>query len=405
MVGSSLVGLGIMGTLVTLLSDLAHRGWHKRERAQQAVPTRIGRSEYDAQTLPPISVLRPVKGDEVGLRENFEALLQQRYPEFEVLVGAEDANDPALGVARDVAARTGVPMRVITCPGQTGLNPKVSILERLSREARYDAVLVSDSNVRVRRGYLENLGARLAQPGVGLVTNIVLGESPGTLAALCEVLQLTTFVARGTLFARVFLSHACVVGKSMLFRMSDLNSLGGFPRVRNVLAEDYVIGHIFSKAGFQVALSPDPVPVPLPCWSLRQLWNRHLRWAQMRRRVSLGAYLLEPLLYPTLPLVAGIILCLVLGDQRATAMCGMSALVVRCVLDARLLMTAHTRRAAPWFLASPLKDTLMLAIWGVALFKRTLMWRGNQLIIGAGSRLERAYRENPFVGDVAETMP
>ncbi len=381
-----LVAIGGVGTAVTLLSDWAVRRWSLAERRRHAGASSLATSD---RGLPAISVLRPVKGFEAGLRENFDALVSQQYPEFEVLVGAESPDDPALDVARRVAKEAQVPVRVIICPNQTGLNPKVSILEALTKEARYDAVLISDSNVRVRPGYLTNLGQRLNEPGVGLVTNIVLGETPGTLAAVLEVLQLVTFVARATLFARHFVGHACVVGKSMLFRVSDWNRLGGFAQVRNVLAEDYVMGSQFSRAGLRVELAPDPVPVPLPEWGYQQLLNRHLRWAQMRRRVSLSAFALEPLLYPAPLLIVGAVLSWSLGMDLVLHI-GLLCVAVRFACDVTLLRTLSETRAAWWWcLLSPVKDFFALGVWAVGGVKRTLTWRGNRLVISEGSRLER----------------
>lgn len=384
--------MGALGTTLTVLADWAAHRWLRAGRRTRKT-TADARAEKASAGLPPISVLRPVKGLDVGLRENFEALLTQRYPEFEVLVGAESFDDPALDVARQVAREFNVPMRVIICPVQTGLNPKVSILEALAKEARHDAILISDSNVRVRPGYLENLGRKLNEPGVGLVTNIVLGETPGTMAAVLETLQLITFVARATLFARQYFGHACVVGKSMLFRLSDWSRLGGFARVRNVLAEDYVMGHLYSEAGFAVALAPDPVPVPLRQWTWSQLFNRHLRWAQMRRRVSLGVYLIEPLLYPTPSLLLGVAICSAYGFSVMVQI-GLACLLIRCIWDAGLIFAMSRGRAALWWcFGAVAKDCFALALWCIGGVKRTLVWRGNRLIISEGSRLERESEE------------
>lgn len=404
-VGTGLVGLGLAGTGATALADWALRRWQRGASRALSSGSATCAPLLESGALPAISVLRPVKGNEPGLRENFEALLQQNYPRFELLVGAEEASDPALAIAREVAARARVPMRIVICPSRTGLNPKVNILEVLSAEAQFDAILISDSNVRVKPGYLERLGQALARPGVGLVTNVVIGESPGTVAALCEAVQLTTFVARGTSFARQFLSHDCVVGKSMLFRRSDWNRLGGFALVRNVLAEDYVMGQQFSAAGFGIELAPDLVPVPLPRWSWKQLWNRHLRWAQMRRRVSLSAYLMEPLLYPSLLLLTGMILCFVAEVPGSAGILGLCALVVRMGLDAALLARFHSSRAAAWCVISFVKDAVMLSVWCVGLVKRTLFWRGNALLIGPGSTLKPAPGAGHFRVNVAETLP
>lgn len=387
--GVGLVSVGALGTMITVLADWAAHRWLRVGRRARKPAFASVQVDSVGEELPPISVLRPVKGMDVGLRENFEVLLGQLYPEFEVLVGAESFDDPALEIAHEVARASRVPMRVIICPVQTGLNPKVSILEALAKEARYDAVLISDSNVRVRQGYLENLGRKLKEPGVGLVTNIVLGETPGTVAAVLETLQLITFVARATLFARQYFGHACVVGKSMLFRLSDWTRLGGFAQVRNVLAEDYVMGHLYSAAGFEVALAPDPVPVPLRQWTWSQLFNRHLRWAQMRRRVSLGAYLIEPLLYPTPSLLLGIAICSAV-EARVMVQVGLACLLVRCIWDAGLIFAVTRGRAALWWcFGAPLKDCFALALWCIGGVKRSLVWRGNRLVISRGSRLER----------------
>src|SRR5262249_43957636 len=118
------------------------------------------------------------------------------------------------------------------------------------------------------------------------------------LGATLENLQLSSFVAAAASIARVVAGRACVIGKSMLFRRRDLEDLGGFAAVRNVLAEDYLIGRSFELAGGKVALSPCLLTAVHRGWTVRRFANRHVRWAQMRRRLSVPAYAGELLLNP-----------------------------------------------------------------------------------------------------------
>lgn len=339
---------------------------------------------------PGITVLKPVKGAEPGLYENLASLARQDYSDFEILVGAEDPRDQALAVARQVqrdypAARISIQSGARAL----GLNPKVNLLVELFARARHDAVLISDSNVRVGSEYLREIARELSDPAVGLVTNIVVGEGEGT-GALLESLHLNGFVASATSLARVAAQRACVIGKSMLLRRSDLERMGGLRAVSNVLAEDFLIGRMYELAGFRVALSSTLVRCVNEGWSVERFVNRHLRWAQMRRRISPAAYLAELLLNPLFWLVlaaAALRLSRPEAELRWAALFA-SGVAVKCALDAALWRKLRGRMPRPAeLMLIPVKDTLIAGIWLLGFFRRRVSWRGNDLCIGAGSRL------------------
>ncbi|HWE24954.1 MAG TPA: glycosyltransferase [Myxococcales bacterium] len=340
---------------------------------------------------PPITILKPVKGEEEGLYENLASLACQDYPEFEILVGAEDALDPALDVARSVQAdHPAARIRIQAGSRRLGLNPKVNLLAALTERARHDHLLVSDSNVRVQPHYLRDTAAEMEDPQVGLVTNLVAGEEGDSLGGALESLQLNSFVASAASFARVVAGRACVIGKSMLFRRDDFEDLGGFWSVRNVLAEDYLIGRAFEMAGFRVALSPHVITTVNRGWTAERFANRHLRWAQMRRRICLPAYLgelpLNPILWIALALCAIASLRRSLDVRLVVLAC--VAVAVKCASDA--LVSRRLRGELPplrHVLLIPFKDLLMAAIWLVGAFRRTVNWRGNLLRIESGSAL------------------
>jgi ceramide glucosyltransferase len=334
-----------------------------------------------------VSILKPLKGADPGLEKNLESFFRLDCAEYEVVFSFADDSDPALPIARRVAdAHPEVPATFVVGGGEPGQNPKVCrLLAALSR-ARHPLVLISDGDVRVRPDFLVESAAPFEDPAVGLVSNLFVGRGGENLGARLENLHLNGFVFGGTAAVSRIARRPCVVGKSMMLSREALAWIGGLASVKDFLAEDYLLGEAVVRAGFRVVLSPHVVSAHCEGKPVRAFWDRHLRWARMRKKLAGPTYLLESLASPA----PWALLALASPGPAPFRLAAAALIAVKVAAEAAVMRRLG---AGPRLSDLPLivvKDLLAFGVFWAGLLGNRTVWRGKQVRLGARTRLEAA---------------
>ena len=355
--------------------------WSIRAAAQKQENNEGIQTDY----TPPISILKPLKGLDDNLFDNLESFCHLDYPRYELIFALQDMNDQACKVAQKVKNKyPGKDIRIVAKRCNAGLNPKVNNLMAAYDAAKYEYILISDSNVQAGRQYLKSTVSPMNDPNVGLVSNLIEGVGGRTAGSVLENLHMNSFIMGSVCFLDRFLKLPCVVGKSMLMRKKDLEAIGGLHGVKDVLAEDYLLGKKMGESGKRVVLSPYRIQNVNHYWGIKKFLNRHTRWGKLRWKIGGAKYVSElaanPVFTSAMPLF-------ILGPVRPAIMLALFTSMLKIAGDLYIGKETGTGMHPLSYLLVPLKDILIGLIWFVPIFSQGVAWRGNKYIIGKDSVL------------------
>lgn len=334
--------------------------------------------------LPPVSILKPLKGMDPEMYESFRSHCLQDYPAYEIIFGVSDAKDPAIQYVERL--RSEFPMRAIrlvVCDEKLGVNTKISNLAQMLLEARYEYLIVNDSDIRVEPNYLLRVVTPLTNPKNGMVTCLYRGVAAPTLCSRLESLGISTDFAPGVLAARLIENGIRFgLGSTLAFRRRDLETIGGFKTLADYLGDDYELGRRISALGLNIELSCEVVETFLPPYYLREFLQHQLRWARNIRDSRHAGYFGLGLTFGiawallALALSAGanwawVLLAVVVAMRTATAL----------IVGQKILGDRQVPRFL-WMI--PLRDIAALGIWLTGFAGHTIIWRGETFEIKHG---------------------
>jgi len=338
--------------------------------------------------LPSVSILKPLKGTAPDIYESFRSHCLQDYPEYEIIFGVSDPDDPAVASVRRLQQEfPGRTIRLVVAPRILGANVKVSNLAQMLAEARYEYLLVNDSDIRVEPDYLRRVITPLADPPIGMVTCLYRAVPAPTVGSRLEALGISTDFCPSVLAARQLEGGIRFgLGSTLAFRRTDLARIGGFESFVDFLADDYELGRRIADLGLRVVLSDVVVETHLPAYDLRGFLDHQLRWARGVRDARTGGYVglvsTYGLMWALLAVSAAY------GAPWSWAVFGVTVLLrlaVALAVGNSVLHDTHLLKNL-WLL--PLRDLVAVAVWIASFAGHTVTWRGDRFALKNG-RLTR----------------
>ena len=250
--------------------------------------------------MPPISILKPLCGDDEGLEDNLRSFFVQDYPQYELLLGVHRKDDPAAALASKIIKEYSgrIEARLVVTGESPIPNAKAFSLNRLVREAKYDLLVMGDSDVRVQPNLLATLAQEFQQKSVGLITCPYLAVPGRSVWSRLEAVGMNTELLGGVLVARMMEGMRFALGCTVAVRRTVLEDMGGFAYLQEFLAEDFVIGQRAAELGHDVLLSSYVIEHRIGSQGFTANLGHRLRWARSTRRSRPAGYWGQIFTYP-----------------------------------------------------------------------------------------------------------
>ena len=333
--------------------------------------------------LPPVTILKPLKGEEPSLFANLASFCAQDYcAPVQLIFGVPRADDAAIPVVQRLMSTFPRQETELVIDATTiGTNPKISSLNNMMCKARHTVIAFADSDIAVQRDYLLRLVAALEEGGVGGVTCLYHGVAIGGLWSKLSALAVDGhFLPNVLVGLRTLLATPCF-GSTIALRRSDLEAIGGLAAFADCLADDYAIGTALRKKGLKVVIARFLVAHSCAEVSFAQLWRHELRWARTIRTLDptgyAGSFVTHPMAFALLTCLFGAIL----PGAAVAVFAVLSRIVILHVVTSRNGLAPH-----PYWLV-PVRDLLSFAIFIWSFFGRDLMWRGCEYRVRADGTL------------------
>ena len=343
---------------------------------------------------PDVSILKSLKGLDPGMLDAFRSHCRQNYAgHYEMLFAVSSLADPAAAAVEQLQREfPDHAIRLLECPLRLGTNGKVSALLQLVPHARYDFLLINDSDITVGPRYLERVMASFPQDPsvypqnptpVGLVTALYRGRAHDTLASRLEALGIATDFQAGVLLSRMMeggLHYG--FGSTLAVRREALEHIGGLAPLLDYLADDYELGARVARAGYRVELSPEVVETAIAAYGWRGFIDHQLRWARTVRDARPWGY-------------AGLVFTHGLGwallNVLASGLSPLSLWLLGMSFFLRLTLAMmvgaevlgdHQVLPNLWLL--PLRDIVAMGTWVAGFAGNTIVWRGERFVLNHG---------------------
>ncbi len=346
-------------------------------------------------SLPPVTIFKPIHGNEPRLAENLSSFFQQNYPAFEIVIGARDAGNSAVAIAENVRKRyPQVKSRIVFSGPPTWPNAKVFSLDKMIPLSTANYFVTSDSDVMVSKDFLRNIIPALLDPKIGLVTCPYRGVSAGDFFSSLEALGMSIEMPSGVIVADMLEGIRFALGPAVAFRRDALEKIGGIAVTADYYSDDYELGNKIWAAGYKVIFSHEIVGHVLTPRSIARTIGDQLRWMKSTRYSRPLGHIGSGFTYAMPFGVLGFVAASALGNVRLGIGLFTAAFLNR-VLQSIAVGWGVIRdpRALYYCWLYPLRDFLGFFTWAGSFVSRNFYWRGEMYRFSKGGRIVPRDRE------------
>ncbi len=324
------------------------------------------------EASPAVTILKPLCGVEPETYDCLRSFCEQAYPEYQIIFGVCDPQDPAVAVVQRLQQEfPRLDLVLATERRQHGSNRKVDNLINMMAFARHDYLILSDSDVKVDSKYLTHLIAPLLDAGVGIVTCGYRGVPRRGIWSLLGSMYINEWFMPSVRVAALFGYRSFAFGATIGIRRATLARIGGFNAVSSQLADDYRLGELTRRQGLRTVLSEVEVDTLVGERTAADLIAHELRWRRTIRSLSPYGYGFS---FVTLGLpVTALQLLLAHGAAPAAAIFAATSM-------ASVLIHLNARRpgiSASRLLLVPFRDLLHFSLWIWSFATRRVQWRND----------------------------
>lgn len=329
----------------------------------------------------PVTLLKPLHGDEPLLEQALASVCAQDYPHFQIVFGVQSHADPAIAVVRRLQQRfAGRDIVLVIDPTQHGRNRKISNLINMLPSARHDLLLIADSDLHCRPDYLERVVAAFASPEIGLVTTLYAGlAANASLAARLGASAINHGFLPGALLSRDLARQDCL-GATMALRRETLAAAGGLHALVDHLADDNVLGELVRRRGLRIRIAATVPATTVPESRLAPLFTHELRWSRTILSLVPVQFALSSIQFPLFWSALAIALSgAAWWSLLLFAATWLARARVAGAIDAALGLVAAGHASPAPALLLPLRDALSMAVLLASYASDKVEWRGQMM--------------------------
>ncbi|MGB8602824.1 MAG: bacteriohopanetetrol glucosamine biosynthesis glycosyltransferase HpnI, partial [Rhizomicrobium sp.] len=347
--------------------------------------------------FPAVTILKPLHGDEPGLRANLTSFFRQDYPgPLQIIFGVQSRTDPAIKIVQSLCDQyPAVNAALVISPRVHGDNAKISNLANMEASItgniRHQMIVISDSDIAVAPDYLRALAAALAPADTGAVTCLYTGwaATPGIGARLSAMGISYHFLPNVVTGISLKMAKPCM-GSTIALSSATLSDIGGIAAFADYLADDYEIGRAVRDRGLEVAVPGFAVRHGCTEASFKAYFTHELRWMRTIAINDIAGHVGSIVTHPVpLALISYAFFALLGGPFSLNALYLLGAtLGARAMLKWRIDRCFGATSGPIWLL--PLRDICAFCVFIVSLFGGPVDWQGEKLHVAAGGILSKA---------------